>query len=140
MKTAIVILIICVVAGLAIWRAVRAMQSQIAIDAETSDDWKGAKRFGGNLDGERPPPEEEIRRSWTPVRAPTAGALSKPQADGAQDALAESLLRKYVDWCDRRCKAGWLIVLPVEGAATLWFQDQSDAESFARIWHPLAGT
>ena len=139
MKTAVVILVICVVAGFAIQRALRAMKYHIDHDAAETDDWKGAKRFGGRFDGERPPPEAEIRGSWTPVRAPTAGVLAKPNS-GASPELSEAQLRKYVDWCDKRCKDGWLIVIPVSGAATLWFKNRTDAETFTRIWHPLAGT
>jgi|GEM_PF-3493098 len=139
-KTAIIVTVICLAAAAVIQRAMRAMRRQIAMDATVSDDWTGAKRFGGKFEGDRPPPEEEVRRGWTPVRAPTAGALSKPGAKGAAPDLGEPLLRKYVGWCDKRCKSGWLIVLPAGGAATLWFQDRTDAENFARTWHPLAGT
>ena len=139
-KTTIAIVVISLAAGAVILRSVRAMRRQIAVDAAESDDWTGAKRFGGKFDGDATPPEDEVRRHWTPVRAPTASALAKPGPDGAGYGLDEALLRKYVDWCDRRCRAGWLIVLPLAAPATLWFQHREDAESFARAWHPLAGT
>lgn len=137
-KTATIVFILCLLAGFAILRAVRAMKRHISSDATESDDWTGAKRFGGKLPGEKPPPEEEIRRAWTPVRAPTETALGRPDGNVAE--LREAKLRKYVSWCDKRCNAGWLIVLPVNGAATIWFQDIQDAQAFARNWHPLAGT
>ncbi|WP_425405042.1 hypothetical protein [Hwanghaeella sp.] len=140
MKTAVVILVLCLVTGFVILRALRAMKNQIAADAAASDDWKGAKRFGGKFEGDRPPPEEDVRRDWTPVRAPTSGALAKPGAGSAGNELSETLLRKYVDWCDKRCTAGWLIVLPVSAPATIWFRERADAESFARHWHTRAGT
>jgi len=148
-KTIIVLTVITLVAGAVILRAMRAMRTQIESDAEEVDDWTGAKRFGGKFEDDagavsetnRPPPEAEIRRTWTPVRAPTAGALSKPVGGGAGVAtVSEAQLRKYADWCNRRCTAGWLIVLPLSGPATLWFRNRADAEAFARVWHPLAGT
>ncbi len=139
-KTTVIVIIICLVAGAVILRAMRAMRRQIANDAEETDDWTGAKRFGGKFEGDRPPPEEDVRRSWTPVRAPTAGALAKPGGKGAPHGLEEPQLRRFVDWCDKRCTFGWLIVLPATGPATVWFQNRTDAENFARAWHPLAGT
>ncbi|RVU39532.1 hypothetical protein EOI86_09975 [Hwanghaeella grinnelliae] len=146
-KTAIVLAVIVLVAGAFILRAMRAMKAQIESDADEADDWTGAKRFGGKFEGDaggvsetnRPPPEDEIRRTWTPIRAPVNGALSKPGGT-ATIPVSDAQLRKYADWCDRRCTGAWLIVLPVSGPATLWFRNRADAEAFARVWHPLAGT
>jgi hypothetical protein len=148
-KTVLVLAVITLVAAAVILRATRAMKAHIQSDAEAVDDWTGAKRFGGKFadagddasESNRPPPEDEIRRTWTPVRAPAANALVKPGAGAiGSAAISDAHLRKYTDWCDRRCTAGWLIVLPVSGPATLWFQARADAEAFARVWHPLAGT
>lgn len=140
MKTALILLVICLVSGWVILRAVRAMKQQISNDRDDAGDWAGAKRYGGKFDADTPPADDEVRRTWTPVRAPTAGALAKPNATGAAGMVGETQLRKYVKWCDARCRSGWLIVLPVDGAPTLWFRNTEDAQDFARSWHPLAGT
>ncbi len=140
LKTALTVLFLGLIAGFVVYQSIRQIRLQIAADAGSSDNWTGAKRYGGKFDDKQPPDQDIVRRTWTPVRFPTTGILSKPGGDSDASPPDESRIRRQIDWCDKHCSQGWLIVVPVQGETFLWFQSKDDAHRFAAAWQPLAGT
>ncbi len=134
----ITVTLLAALAGWAVLTAVRAMRRQIAGDAETNADWSGAQRYGGGFGAEgRPPPEEIVRNTWTPVRPVSAGPFAKAQMEGMTGAASRTSLERFATWCDRKCQGGWILIVAESAPVTVWFERSEDAERFTANWLPV---
>jgi len=134
----ITVTLLTALAGWAVLIAVRAMRRQIADDAAASGDWSGAQRFGGGFgEAGRPPPEEIVRKHWTPVRPVSTGPFSKTHAEGLSGTVSRASLERFATWCDRKCEGGWVLVVADAAPVTVWFERSEDAERFTANWLPV---
>ena len=134
----ITVTLLAAVAGWAVLIAVRAMQRQIASDAEPQDDWSGAQRYGGGFgEAGRPPPEDVVRNNWTPVRPVSTGPFAKTQTQGLSGNVSRASLERFATWCDSKCRGGWVLIVAETAPVTVWFERSEDAERFTATWLPV---
>ena len=138
-QTIIALVVAVLLTGLAILHAMRAATRQIENDKGGPEDQATPRRFGGGFAEGGPPPQEEVRKSWTPVTPDRirggASVATGPDAPPPTDIALEAIAR----WCDRHCDGAWLLV--ADGPSpTVWFENTADAQRFCTERLPLRGT
>lgn len=139
-------LIFAVLAGLAVWAAIRGVRRQIAAEQQSEDfgdptrPWRGAEVYGDGFKGGRPPPESVVRRDWVEIYVPTETELSRGHGFPPESTFHTRDLKAFCDWCQANCKGPWLAVVPAGHQPTFWFENADDGRNFATVWFPFKCT